>query len=155
MRIGEVARRSGFSPDTLRYYDKIGLMPRIVRGAGGRREYGEADLERLAFIQRAKSVDFSLDDIRALLRLRSAPHGARPEVLHLTHAKLTEIERKLTDLTQLRSELTRLTDRCQSVSGGACPILDELGADRAARRSHGGNECGACTPATGDTLPAS
>lgn len=128
MRIGEVAHRSGFSPDTLRYYDKIGLMPRISRGAGGRREYGEADLERLAFIQRAKSVDFSLDDIRALLRLRSAPRGARPEVLHLTQAKLTEIERKLTDLTQLRSELTRLTGLCCSASGESCPILERLDA---------------------------
>lgn len=155
MKIGEIARRSGFSPDTLRYYDKIGLMPRIDRDAGGRREYGEDDLERLGFIRRAKSVDFSLEDIRVLLRFRAAPRGAKREVRYLTQAKLTEIERKLADLTHLRDELTRLTDRCRSASGGACPILDELGADQAARHDDGRNKCGACAPATGDTLSAS
>ena len=128
MKIGEAARRSGFSPDTLRYYDKIGLMPRVGRDAGRRRDYVESDIDRLAFIQRAKSVDFSLEDIRILLRLRAAPSAARQEVLHLTQAKLAEIERKLADLAQLKGELTRLTGACCAMGGPSCPILEQLNA---------------------------
>lgn len=133
MKIGQASRRSGFSPDTLRYYDKIGLLPRIGRDAGGRREYDQHDLERLAFIQRAKSVDFSLDEIRALLRFRAAPQAARADVLNLTQAKLAEIECKLADLQHLRNELTLLTNLCRAESGDSCPILERLDAGEARR----------------------
>lgn len=127
MKIGEAARRSGFSPDTLRYYDKIRLLPRVGRDAGGRREYDEADLQRLAFIQRAKNVDFSLEDIRILLGLRVAPRQAKGATLKLTQNKLAEIERKLKDLEHLRNELTLLTRLCRTSRGDACPILEKLG----------------------------
>lgn len=126
MKIGEASRRSGFSPETLRYYDKIGLLDAVGRDAAGRRSYDVNDLEQLMFIHRAKSVGFSLDDIRALLRLRSASVPARRQVLALTQAKLVEIERKISDLTEFRDELTRLSDLCCSGKGDSCPILEQL-----------------------------
>lgn len=126
MKIGEVSRRSGFSPETLRYYDKIGLLDAVGRDAAGRRDYDGHDIEQLMFIRRAKSAGFSLDDIRVLLRLRSAPNEARRQVLGLTQAKLAEIEHKISSLTAFKDELTRLSHLCCSDGGDSCPILSQL-----------------------------
>ncbi len=78
LSIGETAQRTGLSADTLRYYEKIGLMPRVARDEGGRRRYESRDLARLRFIQRAQRCNFSLDEIRQLLEFRSSRDAARP-----------------------------------------------------------------------------
>lgn len=128
MKIGEAARRSGYTSDTLRYYEKIGLLPRIGRDSGGRRDYDQTDLDRLSFIRRAQNVNFSLEEIRALLGFRSNPRPAQKEVLELTQTKLAEIDRKLRDLAHLKTELALLTNSCRASSGETCPILETLGA---------------------------
>lgn len=82
--IGQFGARAGVTADTLRYYEKIKLLPRPLRDAGGRRRYGEADLARLRFIRRAQAMNFSLAEIRSLLNLRERPQAARDDARRLT-----------------------------------------------------------------------
>ncbi len=124
--IGETSRLTGLSPDTLRYYERIGLLPPVPRDAGGRRRYRRSDLERLGFIQRGQRMGFSLEEIKQLLELRHDPRHARPAVRRLTEAKLSEIERRLQDLTTLRNELTLLLELCRSEGGCGCPIIERF-----------------------------
>ncbi len=124
--IGEAARLTGLSPDTLRYYERIGLLPPVARDAGGRRRYSEADLARLQFIRRAQHMDFSLAEIARLLALREHPEAARAEARELTRAKLADIEARLAALTALRDELALLLRRCERGEGCGCPIVAGL-----------------------------
>lgn len=124
-RIGQLGKRAGVSADTLRYYEKIGLLPRPLRDAGGRRRYGEADLARLRFIQRAQAMNFSLAEIRGLLALRERPQTARADARRLTAEKLAAIEARLKSLRLLRNELKLLLNLCTSADQG-CPILESM-----------------------------
>ena len=108
-RIGEVATELGISADTLRYYEKIKLLPRVQRNGAGVRFYSDKDLSRIRFIKRAQKMGFSLDKITQLLCFRENPQQAKPKVRELAHQKLTEIEEHLTELTILRNELRLLT----------------------------------------------
>jgi len=123
--IGEAAQRTGLSVDTLRYYEKIGLLPRIARDPGGRRRYDLGDLSRLRFIQRAQRCNFSLDEIRQVLEFKGCRGAGRPEVAQLTEHKLQEIRHRMADLDQLQQELSRLLDLCRGSAQG-CPIIDGL-----------------------------
>ena len=123
--IGETAQQTGLSVDTLRYYEKIGLMPRIARDNGGRRRYEARDLGRLRFIQRAQRCNFSLSEIRQLLEFRSCRDAARPEVARLAEEKLQDIQRRMIDLERLQQELGQLLGLCHGSDRG-CPIIDNL-----------------------------
>lgn len=123
--IGEAASETGLSIDTLRYYEKIGLLPRISRDTGGRRRYDNADLSRLRFIQRAQRCNFSLEEIRQLLQLRSAEDNARPQVQRLTEQKLADIKARMADLDRLQRELELLLNLCHGSESG-CPIIEGL-----------------------------
>ncbi len=124
-RIGEVARITGLSLDTLRYYERLGLLRRVGRSPSGIRLYDRRDLSRLGFIQRAKAMDFSLDEIAALLEMREDPRHAREEVRALTLKKLEGVEARLKELETLRKELTLLVHLCRGSDGG-CPIIEGL-----------------------------
>jgi len=124
-KIGDVAVLLGISADTLRYYEKIGLLPPVPRTAAGIRRYLSRDISNLRFIQRAKTMNFSLDEISRLLTMRQDPQNARSEVRQLTHAKLAEIESHLHDLKTLKNELTLLLNLCRSTDDG-CPILEDI-----------------------------
>ncbi len=124
-KIGDVAVLLGISADTLRYYEKIGLLPPVPRTASGMRRYLSKDISNLRFIQRAKTMNFSLDEISQLLMMRQDPQNARSEVRELTRTKLAEIESHLHELGTLKNELTLLVNLCQSADDG-CPILDEI-----------------------------
>jgi DNA-binding transcriptional MerR regulator len=124
-RIGEVRRRLGMSADTLRYYEKIGLLPRVARNGSGVRRYERADLARLKFIQRARLMNFSLDEIRNLLQFRSDPSGSKAQVRELTRRKLDDIGARVDALQALRQELDLLMDSCTG-SGKSCPIIDGI-----------------------------
>lgn len=128
MPIGEVSRSLGISVDTLRYYERIGLVPRPARTSGNARLYNEQDISRLRFIRRAQKMDFSLEEIGMLLRMRADPANARDEVRTLTASKLAVIDARLGELTQLRDELRLLLNLCRNAGGDGCPILDELDA---------------------------
>lgn len=119
--IGEAAQRTGMSADTLRYYERIGLLHRPLRDSGGRRRYSETDLERLRFIARAQAMDFSLREIAQLLELRDHPASARDEARRLAHAKLDAVTQRLHTLRHLRDELKLLLNLC--AGSEHCPIL--------------------------------
>ncbi len=133
-RIGKVSKMLGVSIDTLRYYEKFGLLPQIGRTNGGARLYTPADVSRLEFILRAQRMKFTLAEIKQLLALRDHPSAAQPEVLGLSRNKLEEIEDHLRDLASLRDELHQLVGLCAS-SGGDCPILERMDTGSPAVRS--------------------
>lgn len=124
-RIGDVTRLTGVPADTLRYYEKIGLLPRIHRNAAGARVYTEGDISRLNFIRRAQKMNFSLAEIASLLDMRENPRRARKGVRELTAAKLAAIEARLEELSTLRNELQLLLNLCQA-SGDGCPIIETM-----------------------------
>lgn len=124
-RIGGLARLLGLSADTLRYYEKLGLLPRVGRNGAGLREFGERDVFRLRFIQRAQKMGFSLAEIAHLLVMRENPQQARDEIRTLTSDKLHEVELRLKDLTLLRDELRLLLNLCRGAKDG-CPIIETI-----------------------------
>ncbi len=124
-RIGGVTKLLGISADTLRYYEKIGLLPAINRTVSGIRVYIERDLSRLRFIRRAQKMRFSLREIAELLKMREDPQHARDEIRLLTRSKLSEVEEHLDDLQFLRNELQLLLNLCTASEGG-CPIIESI-----------------------------
>jgi DNA-binding transcriptional MerR regulator len=124
LRIGEVAKLTGLSADTLRYYEKLGLF-KPGRSTAGLRFYTERDLSSLHFIQRAKSMNFSLDEIAQLLEMRGDPQHARDEVRELAGQKLVAVEEQLQRLDTLRRELALLVNLCRGTEDG-CPIIEDL-----------------------------
>lgn len=128
MRISEVAVALDMSVDTLRYYEKIKLMPKVQRNAAGIRLYSDKDLSRLRFIKRSQKMGFSLAEIAHLLRFRENPQNARPKVRELAHRKLEVIEHHIEELDSLRGELRLLTSLC-SESADGCPILESFDED--------------------------
>ena len=124
-RISEVTEQIGLSADTLRYYEKIALLPKISRNASGIREYDEKDISRLRFIQRAQKMNFSLAEIGDLLKMRENPQKVKNEIRQLTANKLLEVESHLESLTTLRNELQLLMNLCQGSEEG-CPIIEGL-----------------------------
>jgi len=124
-RIGDVANELDISADTLRYYEKIGLLLRVTRSDSGIRFYREKDLSRIRFIKRAQRMNFSLAEIGELLKMRDNPQKARNEVRQLTASKLAEIETHVNELSTLRSELQLLLNLCQGTVDG-CPIIENI-----------------------------
>ncbi|MFK5915336.1 MAG: heavy metal-responsive transcriptional regulator [Woeseiaceae bacterium] len=124
-RIGDVAKKLGLSADTLRYYEKIKLLPKISRTASGIREYDDKDISRLKFIQRAQKMNFSLAEISDLLKMRENPQKVRKDVRQLTADKLLEVNEHLQSLAILRNELQLLLNLCQGSKDG-CPIIEGL-----------------------------
>lgn len=124
-RIGEVTEKVGISADTLRYYEKIKLLPFINRTDSGIRVYEDTDISRLRFIQRAQKMRFRLKEIGALLSMREDPQHAREEVRLLTRKKLDEIEKHMGELQYLRNELQLLLNLCRASEDG-CPIIESI-----------------------------
>ncbi len=124
-KISDAATRTGLSIDTLRYYEKIGLLTNIHRTVSGLRVYSEKDLSRLGFIQRAQRMNFTLAEIKDLLRLRENPQTAKQAIRKRTAEKLLEVETRLQELQTLRNEITLLLNLCQASPDG-CPIITRL-----------------------------
>ncbi len=122
-RIGEATEKLGISADTLRYYEKIKLLPAISRTESGLQIYDDKDLSRLRFIKRAQKMRFSLREIGELLNMREDPQRARDEVRLLKRTKLTEVEEYLDELQFLRNELQLLLNLCTASEDG-CPIIE-------------------------------
>ena len=124
-RIGAVAKQLKISIDTLRYYEKIDLLVPISRNSGGIRLYGESDIARIQFIQRAKMMNFTLNEIKVLFKMRKNPGHMREDVRELTQQKLDIIERQISELNILRQELQRMIGSC-SCSRQGCPIIEKI-----------------------------
>lgn len=130
MKIGDFARRAGVNVQTVRYYERRGLLPEPPRRASGYREYDEAALERLHFILRAKELGFTLSEIGELLTLRLDPGTTAKEVKARAETKIADLDERIRDLERIRHALQHLAGRCEGGSGpvGDCPLLDELSA---------------------------
>jgi Cd(II)/Pb(II)-responsive transcriptional regulator len=137
MHIGELARRTGVQVETIRYYEREGLLPEPARSDGNYRVYGSGHLEQLQFIRHCRSLDMSLDEVRALLRLRSSPAEECGDVNALLDEHLGHVERRIEALRGLERELKALRARCASATDAAhCGILSEL--EAASRRGLAG-----------------
>jgi MerR family mercuric resistance operon transcriptional regulator len=129
MPIGEFSRRTGGNIETIRYYERIGLLPLPDR-AGRYRRYGVADVRRLVFIRRARELGFTLDEVRALLRLSEADGGAScADVRELAARHLAEVKTKLTDLRTMERTLAEAVRRCDAGGVPSCPLIDALSAN--------------------------
>lgn len=127
MRIGDLARETQTRVETIRWYEKAGLLPQPPRTSGNYRVYGQAELTRLSFIRRARDLGFSLDQVRALLVLAGNQDSACDSVHDNARAHIAEIDRKTADLAGLRQELVKLSDSCGGGSVADCRILEVLG----------------------------
>lgn len=142
LTIGELAARAGVGADVIRYYERVGVLPRPARGApgathGGYRLYTGADVARLAFVRRARTLGFSLGEVRELLALAGEPGRPCGDVDRLARAHLAQVEAKLAELTALRAELARLVGACGGGRAVAdCDILCRLGAESAVDRAN-------------------
>lgn len=125
MNIGDAAERSGLPPKTIRYYEDIGLV-HPSRAGNGYRDYSTADIHRLRFVQRARSLGFTVDECRQLLSLYGDSGRESADVKALAKVKLAEIDRKIEELMGLRKTLNHLVHTCHGDHRPDCPILDEL-----------------------------
>jgi MerR family mercuric resistance operon transcriptional regulator len=124
--IGVLSTETGVNIETIRYYEKIGLMPAPPRTEGRQRVYDGTHLKRLTFIHRGRELGFSLDQIRELLGLVRGHDLTCGEVKAMTEEHVTDIRRKIKDLKKLERVLTDLAARCSGNAVPDCPILDTL-----------------------------
>lgn len=126
LTIGRLAEKTGVNLETVRYYERIGLMPPPERTAGGHRSYTEAQARRLAFIRRARELGFSLDEIRTLLTLSEPGRASCAEVQPIAQAHLESVRAKRADLARLERILADTVSRCTGTASPECPVLDML-----------------------------
>jgi Cu(I)-responsive transcriptional regulator len=126
VNIGELARATDTKPETIRYYEHIGLLPSPPRTAGNYRDYSGAHVSRLTFTRRARDLGFSIQQIRALLDLSDQRDRPCEAVDAIACEHLAEVQRKLADLTALRRELRALIGQCRHGTVAECRILEAL-----------------------------
>lgn len=124
--IGVVARRTGCSIDTIRFYEKIGVLPSPQRTESGRRVYGASDIARLSFICRARELGFSLDEIRDLLKLAAEEQRPCEDVKKAAIRHRQDVRRKISDLRAVEASLGDLIRLCRTGQPAECPLLDAL-----------------------------
>ncbi|MDX2219698.1 MAG: Cd(II)/Pb(II)-responsive transcriptional regulator [Burkholderiales bacterium] len=126
MRIGEIATRTGVEVETVRYYEKAGLLPPPARQTNGYRAYGMAHLERLAFIRHCRALDIPLANIRELTRFMEKPPADCSGINALVDEQLRVVRARLKSLKALEKQLSLLRQRCTEGGRGKCGILEEL-----------------------------
>lgn len=130
MNIGQLSRRTGVPIDTVRYYEKQQLLPPPTRTASGYRHYEADDILRLTFIRRAKSLGFTLEEIRDLLALSRADDGDMAAIRAAAASKLADVEQRIAELTRVRDGLQTLVSACPGHGElDQCPILSALGGE--------------------------
>lgn len=125
MNIGQAAERTNLPPKTIRYYEEIELLT-PERSSNGYRRYSDKDVHRLRFLQRARSLGFSIEECRLLLSLYKDEHRASADVKALALDKVAEIDSKISDLQSLRLTLATLAEKCHGDDKPDCPIIDDL-----------------------------
>lgn len=127
LSIGQLSRRAGVNIETIRYYERIGMLPAPPRTPGGRRLYGAEDARSLTFIRRSRALGFSLDQIRTLLALSDA-NGREicAEARALAADHLAEVRAKIADLRAMERALSDAVERCDAVEQPRCPVIEAL-----------------------------
>ena len=127
MKIGELSKATGSNAETIRYYERIGLLPKPGRTGGNYRDYGSADQERLNFIRHARGLGFDIADIRSLLDLGEHPERDCAEADRIASGHLEAVEQKVAQLERLRGELKRMITQCRGGRVSDCRIMQALG----------------------------
>lgn len=126
LTIGRLAAAAGVNIETVRYYERIELMPPPTRTASGHRAYEQSHVRRLAFIRRARELGFGIEQIRTLLALTEPSRASCTEVREIAQAHLDEVRAKLSDLAKLEGILAGTIIRCSGNPTPICPVLDML-----------------------------
>ncbi|MEL6202284.1 MAG: helix-turn-helix domain-containing protein [Pseudomonadota bacterium] len=124
--IGAMSRETKVNIETIRYYERIGIMPKPDRTEGGNRQYNHDQLKRLFFIKRCRELGFSIEEIRALLQMVDRADFTCGEVHSMTTNHLTSVKRKISDLKRLERALKSMAAECSKGDVPDCPILDTL-----------------------------
>jgi MerR family mercuric resistance operon transcriptional regulator len=130
MTIGKLSQLTGVNIETIRYYEKIKVLPVPLRGENGRRLYGPMERRILAFVRRSRELGFSLDEVRALLRLGGPEKASCREVRQIAAHHLDDIRARISDLRKLERLLTKTVAQCTCTSAPECPVLDILDVQR-------------------------
>lgn len=127
LTIGKLANRGGVNVQTIRYYERNGLMPTPSRGASGYRLYSDDAVRRLSFIKQAQLLGFSLTEIQELLSLRMRPGTTCADIRQRARQKIVAVDKKIEDLQRIKSALTKLAAACRGNGPTSdCPILEAL-----------------------------
>ncbi|MBT3659906.1 MAG: Cu(I)-responsive transcriptional regulator [Rhodospirillaceae bacterium] len=126
MNIGKIADETGITAKTIRYYESIDLIPAAERQSNGYRSYTDNDVATLKFISRARTLGFSLEEVRGLLTLWYDKNRASSDVKALALIHIEEIETRIAELQSVKNTLLHLTARCQGNDRPDCPILEDL-----------------------------
>jgi DNA-binding transcriptional MerR regulator len=126
MRIGELAKATATNVETVRYYEKIGILPKPARTSANYRSYGGDHLARLSFIRRARNLGFTLEALRELLTLSDDKEQSCEAIDAVSRAHLAQVDLKISDLRALRSELSRIIVSCQQGTVADCKIIETL-----------------------------
>src|SRR5437660_979588 len=125
--IGELSRRTGVNTETIRYYERVRLVPPPPRTASGRRVYGPADSRALTFVRRARELGFTLDEIRTMLALSAEGDGRTcAEVREIAARHLAEMRAKITDLRAMEQIMVETVQLCDAGDLPGCPLIDAL-----------------------------
>ncbi|WP_171102528.1 MULTISPECIES: Cu(I)-responsive transcriptional regulator [unclassified Ruegeria] len=126
MNIGDVANKTGLPAKTIRYYEEIDLI-KPLRDTNGYRQFRDQDVHKLAFLGRARTLGFTIEDCRALLALYEDESRASADVKRIARDHLSQIEAKIADLRAMRDTLSHLIEACAGDTRPDCPILKDLG----------------------------
>jgi len=126
MKIGELSAETDCKIETIRYYEKIRLLPEPSRSTGGYREYNVDHLKRLSFIRRCRELGFTIEEIRGLLELVDGGDYTCSDVKKITLEHVNSIRQKITDLKRLEKTLSQIASQCAGDGTPECPIIDAL-----------------------------
>ena len=126
LSVGDLAKATGTKIETIRWYEKVGILPAPARTAGNYRAYGQDHLSRLSFVRRGRGLGFTLDGVRALLALADQRDRDCGEVDTIARQHLADVERKIADLTALAAELRSVIGQCHGGSISECRIIETL-----------------------------
>ena len=126
MGIGKLSRRGGCKIETIRYYERVGLVPEPPRTEGGHRLYDDGHLRRLVFIRRSRDLGFSIEEVRGLLSLVDGGEYTCGEVKEITVEHLRTIRKKIADLRRLEKTLAEISAKCEGGAVPECPVIDAL-----------------------------
>jgi DNA-binding transcriptional MerR regulator len=124
--IGQLAKMMGCKPQTIRYYEEIGVLPPAERTEGNQRRFGENHRQRLAFVRHSRELGFSLDSITELLDLADDPDAPCEQADRIAKANLVEIESRINRLEALKIEMQRMVSQCRGGTAADCRVLEVL-----------------------------
>lgn len=138
MKIGQLSKATGTHIETIRYYERIGLMPPPARTPSGYRSYADPHRDRLRFIRHSRDLGFTIEEIRSLLDLADHPDRDCSDADRIASLHLEQVEQKITQLENLREELSRIVGRCRGGMAGDCRVIEALADHRHCEHAHDG-----------------